>query len=210
MLISNWSVLCADLTDEKPVPAMDMRNTCPRSSATSPLGYDGQYSDADTGLIYLRARYYDPSTAQFLSVDPAVETTLSLYTYGQDDPVDQTDPSGECAAIVAAFRDSQKPLTPMEDCEKRREGLQRRYKELLKRYEGYEKDDKELKVTNTQSLKEHIYKKTTFNQLAANLASEIKTYRHRKCEQKLKEAIPPAVVAMSESKLEIRVVATGG
>ncbi len=31
----------------------------------TPLGYDGQYTSSDTGLIYLRARVYDPGTAQF-------------------------------------------------------------------------------------------------------------------------------------------------
>ena len=39
-------------------------------TATTPLGYDAQYTNSDTGLIYLRARVYDPATAQFLSVDP--------------------------------------------------------------------------------------------------------------------------------------------
>src|SRR5580693_2788985 len=39
-------------------------------TATTPLGYDAQYTSTDTGLIYMRARTYDPSTAQFLSVDP--------------------------------------------------------------------------------------------------------------------------------------------
>ncbi|MFI5004928.1 MAG: RHS repeat-associated core domain-containing protein [Solirubrobacterales bacterium] len=29
-------------------------------SKTTPLGYDGQYTNSDTGLIYLRARVYDP------------------------------------------------------------------------------------------------------------------------------------------------------
>jgi hypothetical protein len=64
-----------------------------------------------------------------------------------------------------------------------------------------------LKVSTTKSLKEHV---KTYNHLAAGLGAEIKAFRHRKCEQKLKQEIPPAVVAMSESKLEIRVVATGG
>jgi uncharacterized protein RhaS with RHS repeats len=35
-------------------------------TATTPLGYDGQYTSSDTGLIYMRARVYDPATAQFL------------------------------------------------------------------------------------------------------------------------------------------------
>jgi RHS repeat-associated protein len=34
-------------------------------TVTAPLGYDAQYTSQDTGLIYLRARSYDPATAQF-------------------------------------------------------------------------------------------------------------------------------------------------
>jgi RHS repeat-associated protein len=45
--------------------------TCEGTTIT-PLGYDAQYTSTDTGLIYLRARTYDPKTAQFLSVDPLV------------------------------------------------------------------------------------------------------------------------------------------
>ena len=33
--------------------------------------------DAETGLVYLRARYYDPSTGQFLSRDPIEDQTLA-------------------------------------------------------------------------------------------------------------------------------------
>jgi RHS repeat-associated protein len=39
----------------------------------------GQYTDAESGLIYLRARYYDPVTSQFLTVDPDVSSTMSPY-----------------------------------------------------------------------------------------------------------------------------------
>jgi RHS repeat-associated protein len=62
------------------------------------IGYDGQYTDPDTGLLYLRARYYDPATAQFMSVDPQVEVTGGPYTYADGDPVTGSDPSGEFAA----------------------------------------------------------------------------------------------------------------
>ena len=34
------------------------------------VAYAGQYTDPATGLQYLRARYYDPATQQFLTVDP--------------------------------------------------------------------------------------------------------------------------------------------
>lgn len=63
-------------------------------SATSPLGYDGQYTDSDTGLIYLRARYYDPVTGQFISIDPDIKDTSEAYTYAGSNPLSREDPSG--------------------------------------------------------------------------------------------------------------------
>jgi RHS repeat-associated protein len=63
-------------------------------TATTPLGYNSQYTNASTGLIYLRARTYDPVTAQFLSVDPAVSGTGAPYTYADDNPLNASDPSG--------------------------------------------------------------------------------------------------------------------
>jgi RHS repeat-associated protein len=63
--------------------------------STTPFLFCGQYRDSATGFYYLRARYYDPATAQFLTVDPKVATTLSPYGYVQGDPLNGTDPSGE-------------------------------------------------------------------------------------------------------------------
>jgi len=40
------------------------------------------------------ARYYDPSTGQFLSLDPDVSQTLAPFTYADDDPINEIDPSG--------------------------------------------------------------------------------------------------------------------
>jgi RHS repeat-associated protein len=67
--------------------------TC-EGTATTPLGWDGQYTSSDTGLIYLRNRVYDPSTAQVLTVDPLVGTTRAPYTYAEDNPVNAGDPTG--------------------------------------------------------------------------------------------------------------------
>jgi RHS repeat-associated protein len=53
-----------------------------------------QYTSTDTGLIYLRNRVYDPATAQFLTVDPAVSITQTPYNYALDNPVNYADPSG--------------------------------------------------------------------------------------------------------------------
>ncbi len=72
--------------------------TC-EGSATTPLGYDGQYTSTDTGLIYLRARVYDPATAQFLTVDPVVSLTGAPYNYAEDNPLNEADPSGRCGLV---------------------------------------------------------------------------------------------------------------
>jgi hypothetical protein len=39
--------------------------TC-EGATTTTLGYDGQYTSSDTGLIYMRARVYDPATSSRL------------------------------------------------------------------------------------------------------------------------------------------------
>lgn len=60
------------------------------------LRYDAQYASANSGLIYLRARWYDPNTAQFLTADPVLERTSEPYTYTRDGPEDYTDLTGGC------------------------------------------------------------------------------------------------------------------
>ncbi len=60
------------------------------SGTPSRLGWQGQYTDPDASLVYLRARYYDPNTATFITPDP----THTPYTYGNNDPWNLTDPSG--------------------------------------------------------------------------------------------------------------------
>ena len=64
-------------------------------TATTPFLYAGSYYDAAAGLDYLRARWYDPGTGQFMSLDPQVASTLAPYSYADDDPLNGTDPSGE-------------------------------------------------------------------------------------------------------------------
>lgn len=63
-------------------------------TANTPLGYDGQLTSSGTGLIYLRARVYDPSTAQFMQVDPLISITRAAYTYAGDNPLMFGDASG--------------------------------------------------------------------------------------------------------------------
>jgi RHS repeat-associated protein len=63
-------------------------------TATTPLGYDAQYTNSDTGIIYLRNGVYDPPTAQFLTVDPLEMVTRAPYTYGEDNPLNRDDATG--------------------------------------------------------------------------------------------------------------------
>jgi RHS repeat-associated protein len=65
-------------------------------TANTPLLYNGQYQDTETGNYYLRARYYDPTTAQFLTRDPIEPVTQQPYQYANGDPLDVSDPLGLC------------------------------------------------------------------------------------------------------------------
>lgn len=68
--------------------------TASSGSSSTPFEFAGQYKDAETGFYYLHARYYDPTTAQFLSRDPLVALTRSPYAYVAGNPLNATDQNG--------------------------------------------------------------------------------------------------------------------
>ena len=70
------------------------------AAALTTLLYSGEQSDLVTGLQYLRARFYDPSTGRFNRLDPFSGNlddpqSLHKYLYTHADPVNGVDPSGE-------------------------------------------------------------------------------------------------------------------
>src|ERR1700733_12777841 len=72
------------------------------AQAATALLYNGQQTDAATGLQYLRARYYDPTSGSFPTLDPFSGSQLSplsynKYLYAQADPQNLSDPSGDDA-----------------------------------------------------------------------------------------------------------------
>ncbi len=67
---------------------------------STPMGFAGQYTDSASGLQYLRARFYDPATGQFLTRDPLEGLTREPYAYASDDPLNLTDPSGEISIAL--------------------------------------------------------------------------------------------------------------
>jgi RHS repeat-associated protein len=69
-------------------------NRARTGTADSAFGFTGNWADPGTGLLYLRARDYDPATGQFLSVDPAVDATRQPYAYTGNNPLLLTDPTG--------------------------------------------------------------------------------------------------------------------
>ena len=61
-------------------------------------GYTGEMTD-DTGLVNLRARYYDPSMGRFISADTwggDYQDPLSLvsWSYVEENPINRADPTG--------------------------------------------------------------------------------------------------------------------
>jgi len=77
----------------------------------TPFLYAGQYTDAETGFQYLQARYYDPATAQFLSPDPLASMTNQPYAYTGGDPLNGSDPTGQCDVSVPFAGNVQVPGT---------------------------------------------------------------------------------------------------
>jgi RHS repeat-associated protein len=53
------------------------------------------FRDPTTGLVLMRDRWYDPSTATFLTPDPeGYADSSNLYIFGKGDPVNNSDPTG--------------------------------------------------------------------------------------------------------------------
>ncbi|MCP3994449.1 MAG: hypothetical protein GY722_05205 [bacterium] len=72
-------------------------------TAANPFGFTGHEMDGEAGLIYARARFYDPVTGRFLSHDPAAgepsnPPSLHRYLYAYQNPTVYVDPTGERVA----------------------------------------------------------------------------------------------------------------
>ncbi len=59
--------------------------------------------DAETGLYYLTARFYDPETGRFTQEDDWLTEGPNLYIYCRNNPVMYSDPSGHCSAIDLVY-----------------------------------------------------------------------------------------------------------
>ncbi len=93
----------------------------------NPMRYCGEYRDEETGLIYLRARYYDSVIGRFISEDPhwntdnmiygdkeyeedeikvpdaqAISQASNLYVYGLNNPILYVDSNGKTVWMINA------------------------------------------------------------------------------------------------------------
>ncbi|MBK6469414.1 MAG: hypothetical protein IPF94_01430 [Betaproteobacteria bacterium] len=69
------------------------------SANPSSIGFTGHVNDADTGLVYMQQRYYEPVAGRFLSVDQVTTdandgSSFNRYVYGNNNPYKFTDPDG--------------------------------------------------------------------------------------------------------------------
>jgi RHS repeat-associated protein len=81
--------------------------------ALTRYGYTGREHDAETGLIYYRARWYDPMQGRFISQDPVgFEGGLNFYAYGNNDPVGNRDPSGLLTIVIPGTDYKEKDWRP--------------------------------------------------------------------------------------------------
>lgn len=72
-----------------------------------PIVFAGRPVDPDTGLVFCRARWYDPSLGRFLTPDPAgLAAGPNAYGWVEGDPLDRVDPlglSGEEPGLLSRF-----------------------------------------------------------------------------------------------------------
>ena len=79
---------------------IDASTTNTELATLNPFRYRSYYFDTETGLYYLKTRYYDPVISRFMTIDdigylaPTKVNGLNLYTYCRNNPIMRCDPWG--------------------------------------------------------------------------------------------------------------------
>ena len=77
----------------------DISNKPNEIANINPLRYRGYYYDSETGLYYLKSRFYDPATGRFVNADGCNSTgqgllSSNMYIYCENNPINRVDSTG--------------------------------------------------------------------------------------------------------------------
>ncbi len=90
------------------------KTTASSGTTRNPFRYTARDLDSETGLMYYRARYYDPQTGRFVSEDPiGFDAGINFYAYVKNSPVNLVDPTGTSdACTFGGCSGARKPSLP--------------------------------------------------------------------------------------------------
>ena len=73
----------------------------PSATSLNPFRYTGREASDNTGLTYLRGRYYAPQLSRFVSEDPlGLVAGPNIYAYVGNDPLNAIDPTGQFLFLI--------------------------------------------------------------------------------------------------------------
>jgi RHS repeat-associated protein len=126
-----------------------------RSVTGNAFLFHGQYFDYDSGLVYLRERFYDPFSGMFLEPDPlGYEGSVNLYAGMANNPVSTRDPSGlsgeEIISQAAEFVAHSEPVA--EGAEELANGAKKAetIEEIIKNTKRIEKNEEIAKLADSK------------------------------------------------------------
>jgi len=81
--------------------------------------YAGHRRDDESGMFYMKARWYDPGAGRFMSVDPLVRDatnpqSMNPYSYTENNPVNGIDPTGQAGIDTVWTKHDRGPGTPQD------------------------------------------------------------------------------------------------
>lgn len=86
--------------------------------ASGLIGFTGHVQDAETDLVYMQQRYYDPVAGRFLSVDPVTTDAktgdhFNRYVYAENNPYKFKDPDGRAPQLIEESKYAGRPMVGM-------------------------------------------------------------------------------------------------
>ncbi|WP_158587128.1 RHS repeat-associated core domain-containing protein [Motilimonas pumila] len=170
----------------------------------SPLRFQGQYYDVETGLHYNRHRYYNPNTAAFLTLDPiGLAGGLNNYQYvpnptGWIDPLGLANKKGDELCCEGDVSTSSKPLPePKAPTVKFRALTESQAKDALNGKDIQPKD-----INADYSIQQHVDDgslNTQYNSLGSKRAAK----RYARANPKRGKLKKSVIIEVDTSKIEL-------